>query len=591
MKQFFKTVLASMLGVFLSTILIFLLFLVLVVGIVASTDGGKTGKVEPGTILHIELSGEIAERHSENPFSGINPMSLSLKPKMGLDRILESLDKASRDPNIKGIYLDVSSAGAGMATMEEIRVALDEFKKSKKFIYSYSDVYGQGDYYLASVSDKIWMNPEGALDFRGMSAAIPFFKGSLEKLEVKPEIIRHGKFKSAVEPFMLDRMSDENRAQTASYVNALWSHYLKSVSTSRKIPLDTLSSLASNLNIRFAKDALSYGMVDTLAYKDGFLDELCKKTGKKDLDDLELITISSYHKVADPGPEKEPTRDKVAVIYAVGDIVAGKGVEEEIGGEGFSKIIRKVRMDDKIKAVVLRVNSPGGDALASDIIWRELELCRKVKPVMVSMGDVAASGGYYISCNADSIFAQPNTITGSIGVFGLMFNLQDMLRNKLGVTIDTYSTGTYADMGSMTRPLTESEKSILQSYVEQVYGTFIGKVSQGRGISVADVDSIGQGRVWSGVDAHKLGLVDALGGLQDAIDAASKKAKLKNYRVVNYPEAKDPFKQLIDEMSGASALLGLSDKFGVGSEFLDLTSKIQRMRGVQARYLNGNLRY
>ncbi|MFM8916705.1 MAG: signal peptide peptidase SppA, partial [Bacteroidota bacterium] len=443
MKQFLKTVLASMIGVFLSSILLFFFVILLIIGIASTVDSPKSGSTEKGTILHLNLTEEISERASDNPFANLNPMSLQVGKGLGLDRILECLEKASKDPNVSGIYLEVPSVNGGMASMEEIRNALKAFKKSGKFVYAYADVYSQGGYYLASTADQVWMNPEGMLDMRGMSASIPFFKGALEKLEVRPEIIRHGKFKSAVEPFILDKMSDENRAQTAEYVDDLWSHYLSKVGESRKIQMDSLKSYAANFTVRTAADAVKMGLVDTLAYMDVFLKKLCDKTGKTDEDDLELVGLSKYYDFADPSPEKEPTRDKIAVIYAVGDIVSGEGDESEIGSESLSKTIREVRTDDKVKAVVLRVNSPGGDALASDIIWREMELCRKAKPVIVSMGDVAASGGYYISCNADSIFAQPNTITGSIGVFGLMFNIQDMLKNKLGVTYDSYNTGSY----------------------------------------------------------------------------------------------------------------------------------------------------
>ncbi|MFM2189938.1 MAG: signal peptide peptidase SppA [Bacteroidota bacterium] len=591
MKQFLKTVLASMIGVFLSTILLFFFVILLIFGLASTIDSPKSGSAEKGTILHLKLTEEISERASDNPFANINPMSLEIGKGLGLDRILECLDKASKDPNVSGIYLEVPSVSGGMASMEEIRNALIAFKKSGKFVYAYADVYSQGGYYLASVANQVWMNPEGMLDMRGMSASIPFFKGALEKLEVKPEIIRHGKFKSAVEPFLLDKMSDENRAQTAEYIDDLWSHYLTKVGESRKIPADSLRSYADNFIVRTADDAVKMGLIDTLAYMDVFLKKLCEKTGKSDDKDLELVGLSKYYDFADPGSEKEPTRDKIAVIYAVGEIVSGKGDESEIGSESLSKTIREVRNDERVKAVVLRVNSPGGDALASDIIWREMELCRKSKPVIVSMGDVAASGGYYISCNADSIFAQPNTITGSIGVFGLMFNIQDMLKNKLGVTYDSYNTGTYADLGSMTRPMTESERAIMQAFVEQTYATFTGRVSAGRSMPVAQVDSIGQGRVWSGVDAHRLGLVDALGGINDAISAAAKKAGLKNYRIADYPKQKDPIKALLDDISGESAVKVFEKRFEEGAQYLKTIERVKKMKGIQARFIYDRISY
>ena len=354
----------------------------------------------------------IEDRSSNNPFENFDFSSFSPSMQPGLNEILKNIKKASQDPDIKGIYLDLSGLQGGMATIEEIRNGLLEFKKSKKFIYAYSDYYTQGSYYLASTADQIWVNPEGVVDFKGMAAQIPFIKGLLAKLEIEPQVIRHGKFKSAIEPFILDKMSDENREQLSKYVNSFWNHTIREIALSRKIEESQLRAIADSLLLQTSEDALKFKMVDRIGYKDEFLALLKEKTSKGENDDLNLISIKKYSHTSDPEKTKEFTRDKIAVIYASGDIVSGKGEPDQIGSESLSETIRKAREDGKVKAIVLRVNSPGGDALASEVIWREVDLCKKVKPVIVSMGNVAASGGYYISCAADTIVAEPNTITG-----------------------------------------------------------------------------------------------------------------------------------------------------------------------------------
>lgn len=585
MKQFFKFMFASMLGFLLTIFIFFFISIWIISAIVSSASSEKSVKVEQGTILHMNFKAPLVDRSSNNPFDNFDFTSFSTSKQPGLNELLKSLQNAAEDSHVDGIYLDLSGLQGGMATVEELRNGLLEFKKSKKFIYAYSDYYSQGSFYLATVSDQIWLNPEGVVDFKGMAAQVPFFKGLLEKLEIEPQVIRHGKFKSAVEPFILDKMSDENREQLAKYVNSFWSHMVNEIAVSRKLDAQQVMMVADSLKIQTAEDALNHKFIDKIGFKDEFLALLQEKTSAKKSEDLKLVSFVKYSKAEVESHKKEFTRDKIAVIYASGTIVSGKGEQDEIGSESLSQTIRKAREDEKVKAVVLRVNSPGGDALASEVIWREMELCKKVKPVVVSMGDVAASGGYYISCGADTIVAQPNTITGSIGVFGLFFNFQKMFNSKLGVTFDTYRTGQYSDIGSGIRSLTDAERQIYQNAVERVYSTFTKRVSNGRKMPVADVDSLGQGRVWSGSDALASGLVDVMGGLDDAIKIAADMAGVSNYRLSELPEEKDPMMQIMEEISGDVETRWIKYQMGDQFYFYKSAASVLKMQGVQTRMM------
>lgn len=582
MKGFFKFVFASMLGFFLSFIVFGILLVLIVVGI-ASSSGDQEVKVEPGSIIHVSLDVPILERSVKNPLDDINFTGMGVSKNMGLNDILAALKRAKTDDNIKGIYLDISGVQAGMATVEEIRNGLLDFKKSKKFIIAYSEVYSQKAYYLASVADKVYLNPEGLLEFTGMSSQSVFFKGALEKLGIEAQIIKVGTFKSAVEPFILDKMSDANRKQVTSFLGSIYDHLLTKVSASRKIPKDSLFAIANQLKVQQAKDAVTYKLADGLRYKDEVIDELKQKTGIDKKKDIKSVTLSGY--IKGNSPAEGDIDSRVALVYASGEISGGEGDDETIGSERISRTLRKVRMDEKVKAVVLRVNSPGGSALASDVIWREVALTRKVKPVIVSMGDVAASGGYYIACAADSIFAQPNTITGSIGVFGILPNMQNFFNDKLGITFDQVKTAEYADLGSVTRPLTDGERLIVQNEVNRIYGTFTKRVADGRKKTPAYVDGIGQGRVWSGTEALKIGLVDRLGNVQDAVNSAVKMAKIKNYKLVEYPTQKDPFESFFgsgeDKLKEHYAKL----QFGESYNYYKQLKTLLQGTGVQARMM------
>jgi protease IV len=580
MKQFFKFVLASAVGLVLG---IFLLFAI-IAGIGSSLGSKGEVTVNDNSVLHMKLDSEIKERGIDKPFD-IDPSTFKPKSSIGLNDILASLEKAADDDRIKGIYIDVTNVPAGMATVEEIRNGIIRFKESGKWVVAYSEIYTQKAYYVASVADEIWLNPQGMVEWKGLGSQVMFLKNMFEKLELEPQIIRYGKFKSAVEPLMLEKMSDANRLQTMTYMNTLWEKMLEGIAESRGKTTTELNNMAQAASIRKAAHALENGLVDKLFYKDQVLANLRERLGiEKEDDKIEFIALSSYKDAKiDKKEDASGSKDRIAVIYAVGGIDMGDGDDESIGSETISKEIRKARLDDKVKAIVLRINSGGGSALASDIIWRETILAKDKKPFIVSFGDVAASGGYYIACAADTIVAQPNTITGSIGVFGVLFNAQKMLQNKFGINVDTVKTNQFADLGGPLRPLTDVEREIIQEGVNDIYFDFIGKVAEGRRMTTDQVDSIGQGRVWSGTDALRIGLVDVLGGIGEAIDIAAAKAGLDDYRVVEMPEAKDPMEQLLKQIKGGGQEALLEARLGNYYRYLKDVEGMMNMQGVQAR--------
>lgn len=579
-----------MLGSFLGVLIAFIIGGFILAAIITGAVSGlfkeknKTEQVSDNAILHIKFDKKILERSSKNPFENFSLSSLSSEKPLGLNDVLANIDHAKADSKIKGIYLDLSSVPSGIATIEEVRVALLDFKKSKKFIVSYGETYTQGAYYLASVSDKIFLNPAGAIEWKGLSAQIMFYKGLLDKLEVTAQIFRHGKFKSAIEPFDLDKMSLANRMQTIAYVGSIWNHIVDGVSAQRNITAGELNAIASDLKLQTAADAKKFKFADELLYKDEVYAALNKLSGKKEADKTNLVSIESYNKTPRPYKAGEAmVKNKIAVIYAVGEIGGGEGDDNTIGSERISKSIREARLDSNVKAIVLRVNSPGGSALASDVIWRETILAKKAKPFIVSMGDVAASGGYYIACSADRIFAQPNTITGSIGVFGLLPNLQKLLNNKLGVTIDTVKTNRHSDMGSLYRPVSPEEGKYILDGIQHVYNEFITKVGAGRRMDTASVDSIGQGRVWSGADAIAKGLVDELGGIHDAILYAAKQAKLEKYKIISLPKQKDAFSALFSDIEESEQSRVMQNILGDRYEQYRSLRALIQCKGIQAR--------
>lgn len=584
MKNFWGSFLGAFIGIVIASLLIFFIFFVLLFASVSGISSGteKMIRTKPNSVLHITLNSDIPERTSKNPFRNFS-FDYSQNHSVGLNDILANIEKAKNDKNIKGIYLDISSVAAGVATIEEIRNALIDFKQSKKFIVAYSEGFTQGAYYLATVSDKIYLNPEGMVTFKGLSSQVMFYKKMLDKLEVEMQVFRHGKFKSATEPFFLEKMSDANRLQTMSYVRSIWDHLLIGISKERNIPVDELNRYADNMLVNDAESSLHYKLVDSLVYKDQMLDVLADLTGDRP-DKIKYVEMDKY--IHAPKAKSESyTKNEIALIYASGEIMGGEGTEESIGSERISKVIREARLDKDVKAIVLRINSPGGSSVASDIIWREVMLAKKVKPVVVSMGDVAASGGYYIACAADAIVAEPNTITGSIGVFGVFPNAQNLFSNKLGITVDTVNSNKHSDIMSPYRAVGKEEGEVIQRWIENVYQDFISKVAAGRGMTVAGVDSIGQGRVWSGVDAKKIGLVDQFGGIKDAIALAADKAKLKQYKILELPKQKEPFEELLNTFMDQDAIADSKLRKELGSSYDNIKKmkNVLKYKGVQAR--------
>ncbi len=595
MKQFFKFMFASVLGTFIAAFALFFVFFIIIAGAIGSAmsdldRSGQTTSVKDNSILHIKLDRPIVDRGPEQTFNLDFGPFRSVSP-IGLDQIIENLKKAKEDDRIEGIYLEVSFPMAGMATLEEIRNALLDFKESGKWIVSYSELYSQNAYYLSSVSDEIYLMPEGELDFRGLSTTIPFLKGMFDKLDIEMQVIRgsNNKFKSAVEPFLTDEMSVANRQQTETWMNSLWANMLSAIGESRGISADRLAAIADGYEVREPEDAVALEMVTAMKYNDEVQAILRAKTETEEDEKLNTVSLTSYFRARTTKSSETfvPSykKDKIAIIYASGNIMSGKGDDETIGSETLSEAISEARKDSSIKAIVLRVNSPGGSALASEVIWRETALAKAVKPLVVSMGDAAASGGYYIAADAHKILAMPSTITGSIGVFGLMPNMKGFFNQKVGVTFDGVKTGKYADYGQITRPLSDEEYSIRQNGVDQAYDRFVSVVSQGRSMSVEMVDSIGQGRVWSGTDALAIGLVDELGGLNRAIEIAAELASVEDYTIKNLPKRKDPFEAFIEELTGQSSTALLRWQLG-NDEYLlrqfKAINQMKEMSGVQA---------
>lgn len=544
MKQFFKFFFASLLALFVAGILFFAAFFIMIGSISRSVSGAAAKEAESlvkdNSILYIDLTDnyhELGESNTLALFTGGSSQTA------GLNDLLKSVAYAKTDNKIKGIYLKTGGSPNGQATAQQIREALKDFKQSGKFIYAYGDFIPQSDYFIASVADSVFINPLGSVELKGLASNLVFFKGALDKLNVQPEIFYCGQFKSATEPFRMDKMSEPNRKQIAALQSDIWKEMLNAVSEHTHADTATINTWAKTGAIQNSRDAVNYKLADGTRYKDEVETLLRSKTGKTEKDKISFIGISDYV----PNVSAPSSDNQIALLVAEGEIVDGEkqGSSQQIASETFIKEIRKVKDNEKVKAVVMRVNSPGGSALASEVILRELQLLKKKKPLVVSMGDLAASGGYYISCQADSIFALPNTITGSIGVFGMMFNTQAFFNQKLGVTFDGEKNAPYADFPNMNRPMTEQEKKFIQNGVDTIYMTFKSRVAAGRRMDVAYVDSIGQGRVWTGTAGLKNGLVDAMGNLDRAIKSAAALAKLKDYRTITYPAPEDKMERLM----------------------------------------------
>jgi len=579
MKQFFKFMFASMLGFMIAGLILLFLAFGMIVSIASFSKDPTI--VKPNSVLHLKLDHPIADRTPGNPFSTMNFTGFKTNP--GLNDILENIDKARRDPNISGILLEPRLIPAGISTISEIRQALEKFSESGKFIISYSENYFQTSYYLATAADKIYLNPEGMFEMKGLTARAVFLKGMLEKLDIEPQVISYGKYKSAADPLIFDKLTEANREQLGDYINGAWMQMLEKIGESRGLTPDELNAIANAYAIEEAKDAFEHRLVDALCYKDQLLLDLKERIGIEEDDEVSFVELGKYMNASVPREKPRRARDRIAVIYAQGTILPGEGDETTIGSEGVSSIIRKARNDDNVKAIVLRINSGGGSALASEVILREVLLARAEKPIVASFGDVAASGGYYIACGADKIVASPSTITGSIGVISMIPNMQKFFNNKLGITFDEVKTNEFSDFIPFNRPMNAQEIKIMERMTDNIYEVFITHVANGRNMTIEEVDEVGQGRIWIGTDALEIGLVDQLGGLQDAIELAAQLAGLEEWRVTELPEQKDFLTMLMEDLKGASVKKAVINEMGEYHRYYQYLKNAATFQGIQAR--------
>ncbi len=586
MKSFFKTFFASLLAVVVGGVLFIVLGVMVLVGVSMSSLSGGAEEISspsPHTVLKIDLAVPIVDNPSQGALSSLDWTRMRINRELALLDVLGALERAETDKHIDGIYLNLSPMmSIGMATMEELRDALIRFKDhSGKFVIAYADFYTQGSYYLSSVADRLYLNPQGTLLWKGLSSNVMFYKGLLDKLKVQPEVIRHGEYKAAVEPFIMEQMSPENRRQTEELVCTIWGHIVGKIAQARSLDSIQLQQYASTLTIEDAELAVEKGMVDSLAYSADMEAMLAEMTGRQK---SRFISLEDY---AMQGPigtsEGKGSSNLIAVLYAEGDIVDGEAPEREVGGETMAAELAALRRNEAVKAVVLRVNSPGGSALASEVIWHEMELLRKEKPVIVSMGNVAASGGYYIACPADVILASPTTVTGSIGVFGLLFNAGQGLKDKLGITFDVAKTNPSADIGLPFREVSPVERDYLQHNVERVYEGFVRHVAEGRNLEETYVNSIGGGRVWSGISAFDNGLIDGWGGLSDAIALAADRAGVGDDFTIRVPNREvDLFTRIFMLLSVRSGIDQMQGELGELYQDYVGVQKILSRQGVQA---------
>jgi protease-4 len=575
--SFLKTFLASLLGTFVAIIVFLLVGIGIIAGIIAAVSGEEV-TISEKSVLIARFDKPIMDRSPKMPIS----FDLENPGKaLGLNDILKNIRKAKDDNKISGIILDLSEIQTGISTLLEIREALQDFKTSGKFLFAYSEFYTQRSYFLASIADSVFLNPEGGILFKGLNSEMIYLKGTLEKLDIKMQILRHGKFKSATELFSNDKMSPEDREQISEIVKHIWDKMLGTISESRRLSIDQLNRLADSLKIETAQNALYFKFVDGLVYKDELLEKIktvLKIEKKKQIPSVEM---ADYLHVLS-GKKESTSKDKIAIVFAQGTIGPGKGDDQSIGSERMSQALRKARENDKVKAIVFRINSGGGSAIASDVIWREVVLAAKEKPIVASFGDVAASGGYYIACGASKIIADPTTITGSIGVWAAIPNMQGFFNKKLGITFDNTGTNKNSDFITVTKPLPPYQAMIIQNDIEHIYDVFTKKVAAGRSMTQSRVDSIGQGRIWSGVAAKEIGLIDDFGGLTKAVEVAAEMAKIKDYRLLLLPEQKDPFQQIIEELLSNTSI-SLEKALGQDYKYYRLIKEAREMKGVQAR--------
>jgi protease IV len=574
--KFLRNFLAALLALVVFSTIGFLFF----IGIVSVLESSDSFSVQDNSVLKISLTKQIADRDFDDPFGKFSITGGDVN-RIGLVDLRKALQHAANDDKIKGVYLYAPSLIGGFALGQEVRQALSEFKKSGKFIWAYADIMSEGGYYISSVADKVYLSPEGMVEWNGLAAEINFFKGTFEKLEIKPQIFRVGDYKSAVEPFFLDKMSAANREQMNSMLNSLYAGMVNEMAEDLSIDAAQLLALSDNMTVQSAQDAVDQKLITGLLYKDEFESLLADELGIEKVKDINWVSYSQYNSSFS---NYVKSSNKIAVIIAEGEIRMGRKEQGVITPVQFIKELRKAREDKSIKAVVFRINSPGGDALASNLIWREVVKTAEVKPIIASMSNYGASGGYYLAMAADTIVAQPSTLTGSIGIFGMVFNISDFMANKLGITTDRVTTGTYSNIYTATRALSEAEKAIIQNSVNEGYESFTSKAAEGRNMTLVDLKAVASGRVWTGTQALENGLVDVLGGLQTAIDIAAAKASIEDdYKVRYYPIKKSALEEFMEKMSSSSQAKMMKAELGEFYPYLKLLDKVKNMRGVQAR--------
>ena len=582
MKDFLKYTLATIVGVLACSIIVAIIGIVSIVGIAASSS--TTTTVSENSLFKLEIKGEVTERMVDNPFASLVSEEQAV---LGLNDVLSSIEKAANNDFIKGIYLEAGGIVASPASIEEIRNALVRFKQTGKFVVAYGDNYTQADYYICSVADKVILNPQGMVDWHGMASQTIYLKDLLAQLGIEMEVFKVGTYKSAVEPYTSMEMSDENREQITAYTSSIWNTMVEGVSLSRNLTSEQLNQYADEyIAFSGAEAILKSGLIDTLLYLDGTKAYLKQLMDTEEDERLAVLTLDDVKNIQKNVP-LDKSGNIIAMYYAEGQIVdapsTGMGTTPEIVGEKVATDLRKLRDDETVKAVILRVNSPGGSAFASEQIWNEVVKLKEKKPVIVSMGDYAASGGYYISCAADTIIAQPSTLTGSIGIFGMFPNPHKLINDKLKLNVETVKTNKLADFGSMARPFNSDERAIMQRYINQGYATFIQRCADGRQMSTADIEAVAQGRVWTGEMALDLGLIDLLGDIELAKEIAAEKAGIESYTLISYPEEQDPFAMLLDQTREGYIEARIGKVVGQFKEELNLIYNLENMSALQAR--------
>lgn len=576
--DFLKAFGASLLALVIFSALVFISFLI----IVSVMSAEKQVQVRPDTVLHLELDGPINELQRDDPLAGL-PIPGAAEQNIGLMQLKQAIENAKTNENIKGIYLECSYLRGGFSTIEEIRQSLIDFRESGKFVVAYNETMSEGAYYLATAADAIYLNPEGDVEFNGLAIEVTFFKRLFDKLQIRPQVFRVGEFKSAVEPFLMEQMSPENELQLTELANGINDVIISHISEARKISVEKLREMSDNMQVRTARIAKEFGLVDELYYNDEFNDELRRRLGIGENDKINFIGYRSFNKV---GGTYNKSKNDIAVIVADGTIMPGESNSQDqiIGGETFVKEIRKARKNSRVKAIVIRINSPGGEFRASDMMWREIQLARKEKPVIASMSDYAASGGYYMAMGCDTIVAQPHTITGSIGIFGMMLDMSGFLGDKLGITFDEVKTGKYGDMYTITRPLTDGERNYWQKNLDEHYDTFTRKAAEGRDMPQSELLKVASGRVWTGSQAKERNLVDVIGGFDDAVRIAAEAAGVADdYRVRYYPEPRTFLEEWLARSEEDAGTRVMKQQLGENYEYIRQLQRLKTFQGAQAR--------